>query len=427
MTLAEKIASKNSLFDRAEKVAEAKIADLLVYRKMKRTAAQPKPPRYLFETVSDLRSMPPQNWLVDRWIPEQSVGIIYGRFASGKSFIAFDLLLHLVYGFEDWHGIKLPGIVCCGLLIAREGGTGFQRRIDAFKKHHKITDDTDRIVFMRSPVNFGDPAQFAELKTAVETCGKQFKITVVDTVGRALPGEDMFDPKSITRFMEHLQQLGEISQGVSIGIHHENKTGDVMGSIYFNNNSDFMFHVERQGDPSSESLRRGKITCVKQKDGEDGWSRDVSYRPVETEPNGEGSLVVESLSAAAGAPSKTSEKLTSKEVLALQALKDVLKTKGQLGGDIGGRSVTLDEWLDKCFSNGSISKDAARPLRDLHNRQVGLIAKGRIVVLDNRVRIVGDATKDEPGNVLTMVPGLPTNSVPLPPGTASFPIPRRPT
>jgi hypothetical protein len=111
----------------------------------------------------------------------------------------------------------------------------------------------------------------------------------------------------------------------------------------------------------------------------------------------------------------------------LQALKDVLKTKGQLGGDIGGRSVTLDEWLDKCFSNGSISKDAARPLRDLHNRQVGLIAKGRIVVLDNRVRIVGDATKDEPGNVLTMVPGLPTNSVPLPPGTASFPIPRRPT
>jgi hypothetical protein len=387
----------------------------------------PGAPRYLFETVSDLRSMPPQTWLVDRWIPDRSVGIIYGRFASGKSFIAFDLLLHLVYGFEDWHGIKLPGIVCCGLLIAREGGTGFQRRIDAFKKHHKISDDTDRIVFMRSPVNFGEPTGFAELKTAIETCGKQFKLVVVDTVGRALPGEDMFDPKSITRFMEHLQQIGEISQGVSIGIHHENKTGDVMGSIYFNNNSDFMFHVEREGDPATEPLRRGKIACVKQKDGEDGWGRDLSYKLVETEPNGEGSLVVEGISAAAGTVQKVSEKLTSKEVLALQALKDVLKSKGELGGAIGGRSVTIDEWKEGCFSNGSVSRDAARPLRDLHDRQVGLITKGRILVLDERVRLVGDAAKGESGNVISIVPGLPTNSVPVPPGTPSFPIPMRPT
>jgi hypothetical protein len=370
--------------------------------------------------------MPPQTWLVDRWIPDRSVGIIYGRFASGKSFIAFDLLLHLVYGMENWHGITLPGFPCCGLLIAREGGTGFQRRVDAFKKHHNITDDTDRMVFMRSPVNLGDPAQFAELKTAIETCGRQFKAVVVDTVGRALPGEDMFDPKSITRFMEHLQQIGEIAQGVSIGIHHENKAGDVMGSIYFDNNSDFMFHVEREGDPAQGPLRRGKITCVKQKDGEDGWARDVSYKFVDTDPNGEGSLVIDSLTQS-GAASKLVAKLTPKEGLALTALSDVLKAKGQLGGDIGGRSVTLEEWKEGCFSNGSVSRGAARPLRDLHDRQVGLITKGRILVLDDRVRLVGGDLKGEPGNVIPMVPPLPGNGVPMPPGTASMPIPRRPT
>jgi AAA domain/Bifunctional DNA primase/polymerase, N-terminal len=390
------------------------------------TENKPALPRYLFETVSDLRSMPPQTWLVDRWIPDRSVGIIYGRFASGKSFIAFDLLLHLVYGMENWHGVTLPGIPCCGLLIAREGGTGFQRRVDAFKKHHNITDDTDRMVFMRSPVNFGDPAQFAELKTVIETCGRQFKVVVVDTVGRALPGEDMFDPKSITRFMEHLQQIGEIAQGVSIGIHHENKAGDVMGSIYFDNNSDFMFHVEREGDPAQGPLRRGKITCVKQKDGEDGWARDVSYKFVDTDPNGEGSLVIDSLTGS-GAASKVTAKLTPKEGLALTALSDVLKAKGQLGGDIGGRSVTLDEWKEGCFSNGSVSRDAARPLRDLHDRQVGLITKGRILVLDDRVRLVGGDLKGEPGNVVPMMPTLPSNAVPMPPVTMSMPIPRRPS
>ena len=71
-----------------------------------------------------------------------------------------------------------------------------------------------------------------------------------------------------------------------------------MGSIYFDNNSDWMFHVERQGDPASEPLRHGKISCVKQKDGEDGWGRDIAYRFVATEENGEGSLVVDRLTAA---------------------------------------------------------------------------------------------------------------------------------
>jgi hypothetical protein len=358
-----------------------------------------------------LRSAPDQTWLFDRWIPDRSVGIIYGRFASGKSFIAFDMLLHLVYGMKEWHGVKLPGVPCCGLLIAREGGTGFVRRVDAFKKYHGIKDDTDRIVFMRSLVNFGEPVGFEQLKADIKATGKEFKAVVVDTVGRALPGEDMFDPKSITRFMEHLQQLGELSQGVAIGIHHENKAGEVMGSIYFDNNSDWMYHVEREGDGP---LARGKITCVKQKDGGDRWTRDVSYKFIATEPNSEGSLVVDSITAADGAASSAAaRKLTDNEQLALRALGEVLKTKGQLGGDIGGRSVTLEEWKEQCIQTGAVAQDK-NTWRDLQRRQVGLIAKGRIRVLDLRVRLIGDGVKGEAGNVIPM-PTRPSNAVPMPP------------
>jgi hypothetical protein len=376
-------------------------------------------PRYLFETVSDLRSIPDQTWLVDRWIPERSVGLIYGRFSTGKSFIAFDILLHLVYGMAEWHGIKLPGVPCYGLLIAREGGSGFRRRIDAFKKHHSIVEDTDRIVFMRSPVNFGNDS-FGELKTAIETSGRQFKVVVVDTVGRALPGEDINDAKNITRFMEHLQQIGEIAQGVAIGIHHENKSGDLTGSIYFDNSSDWMFHVERIGPPD-DPLKQGKITCDKQKDGEDRWSRDVSYKFIPTEPNGEGSLVVDSISADTAASKAATRKLTDVEQLALKALGEVLKTSGELGGQIGGRSVTLDEWKEQCIRTGAVAQDK-NTWRDLGRRQVGLIAKGRILVLDNRVRLIGEGVKGMPGNVIPMVP-LPSNAVPMPPG---FPIPTPP-
>jgi hypothetical protein len=346
--------------------------------------AAPKPPRYLFETIGDLRKLPAAKWLVEGWFPEQGVGLIYGEYASGKSFIGFDLLLHLVYGLAKWHGVNLPGVPCEVLLIAREGATGFRGRIDAFKAHHGITDDTDRIMFMRSPVNFGEVAGFEELKAAIKATGKQFKVVLVDTVGRALPGEDFYDPKSITRFMEHLQQIGEISNGVAIGVHHVNKSGDVFGSVYFGASSDFMFLVERDGDPKKDPLRRGKITCTKMKDGEDGWKRRVDYQKAED------SLVVASVAEGGGMLGET-KKLSDDDNLAFQALSDALKAVGKMRPQMPGRTVTIDEWLEQCFKSGGVDPTAAKPKRDLHRRQVKLLVNNMIIVQDQLVRIIHQA------------------------------------
>jgi hypothetical protein len=422
MTLEEKIARKNTLFDRAEAVAERKIADLMVYRKLKETAAPKpagfpvpptaeqveaekaaKPPRYLFETVSDLRSMPKQKWFVDQWIPEFSTGIIYGKWGAGKSFVGFDIILHNVYGMADWHGFKLPGEPCFALVIAREGHTGFVRRIDAFKKHHGIEDDTDRIVFMRCPVNFGDPAQFAELKAAVEASGRQFKMVMVDTVGRALPGEDINDAKNITRFMENLQQLGEIAQGVAIGIHHENKSGAMTGSIYFENSADFVLNVEREGEGA---LRRGKITCDKQKDGEDKWHRLVAYKLIETEPNGEGSLVVESITDMAGI-AEEAVKMSTRQQNVLDCLKEAIRGHGKAG------KVTVEQWRDVAYKRGILDEDATKRSKQFGDTKDKLIEKGRIKIDNGTVRLVSSSVV----GTLTSAPTLPSSGAPMPPET----------
>ncbi|TFV69420.1 AAA family ATPase [Bradyrhizobium frederickii] len=347
------------------------------------------PPRYLFETISDLRKLPAAKWLVDKWIPEEGVGLIFGEYAGGKSFILFDLLLHLAYGLSDWHGAKLPGEPRDVLLIAREGSKGFGERIDAFKAHHGISADPDRLVFMRSPTNLGDPAQFEELKAAIAASGRQFKVVAVDTVGRALPGEDFYDAKSITGFMERLQQLGEIGQGVAIGVHHVNKSGDAFGSVYFGASSDFMFLVEREGDGQ---LVRGKITCAKMKDGEDGWKRRVDYGKAAS------SLVVASVTEGGDMMGKAL-KLSDDDRLALQALGEALKAKGQLRPEFPGRSVTLNEWLDQCFKIGGVSPVAAKPMRDLHRRQVKLLTNRMILVQDQLVRII-----DQTANAHAAIP-----------------------
>jgi len=252
--------------------------------------ANPLKKRFTFETMDDIFEGEDEKYLIDGWIPETGVGLFYAKWGSFKTFIAFDWALHLAFGMKDWHGAALPGEPCYVLIIAREGRSGFRRRVDAFMKHHSLTERSKHIVFMRSPISFLDDRGFEELKAEIEKLKLPFKLAIVDTVGRALPGADMAKEQPITMFMERLQQLGEITGGVSVGVHHENKSGDVNGSMYFQNNSDFMINSTRDGTNLG-----GRLTCVKQKDGNDNWSRDFTLTKVDL-GSGKSSLVVESVS-----------------------------------------------------------------------------------------------------------------------------------
>lgn len=249
--------------------------------------------RFRFETISDLRKLPPIKWLVDNWIPEGSTGLFYGKWAAGKSFIAFDLALHLAYGMEAWHGVKLPEGGIDVLVIAREGHQGFVQRIDAFKKHYGIVDDAERIQFMRASVSFMQADDFNALCTAITSQQKSYRLVIIDTVARVLPGVDMNAQETVTAFMERCSVISQITSAATVGVHHQNKTGGMMGSTFFEANSDFVFEVERLGE-ESEPLKNGQITCTKMKDGEDRWSRNVHYEKVATGPT-DGSLVVRSI------------------------------------------------------------------------------------------------------------------------------------
>jgi AAA domain len=289
-------------------------------------------PRIAFETVAELRTKPEEEYLIDGWIPLSGPGLLFGRWGTFKSFVGYDIALHLAFGLPDWHGVKLSGEPMDVLIVAREGHQGFVKRIDAFKQHHGLTDDPPGLLFMRSPVSFLDNATYAELLKRIGELKRVFPFSFVDTVGRVLPGAEMGKEAPITMFMERMQQLGEVAGGVVIGAHHENKVGDANGSMFFQNNSDFMFQLERAGSGHSAT-----ITCVKAKDGEDGWSRTVTLKKIEL-PNGKSSLVVESISdESAPAPDRQKKSGWTKALKTIrQAIDDAVLAHGRkhrVGGD----------------------------------------------------------------------------------------------
>lgn len=241
--------------------------------------------RFPLETIGDLRSLPPLRWLVPGWIPENALGIVYGKWGAGKSFLVDDLLLHLAYGLFTWHGIKLPGKPMDVLLVAREGHQGFVRRIDAFRKHHGLTAEPERLRFMRAPLSLTNDADFRILRAEIRECGIRFGLVVLDTVARAMPGVDMNEQQHVTQFMERCQQIGEAAGGggsgaTVIGVHHQNKSGTMLGSTFFEANSDFVFEVTRLGRDTGP-LTAGEIRCTKMKDGEDQWRKAVAYERIQ--------------------------------------------------------------------------------------------------------------------------------------------------
>lgn len=258
------------------------------------------PGRFVFESIGDLRRLPPVQWLVKDWVPEGATGIFYGKWAAGKSFIGFDLALHLAYAMQDWHGATLPGVPTEVLVIAREGHQGFVNRVDAFKKFHGLPDDDSHITFMRGSVSFMREDEFKALCEAIAATGKKFKLVLVDTVARVLPGVDMNEQQTVTLFMERISILGATTGAASIGVHHQNKSGGMMGSTFFEANSDFVFEVTRLGEEDGP-LTAGEIVCTKMKDGEDRWKRSVTYQKMALSiaPDGPSSLVVERIGTAA--------------------------------------------------------------------------------------------------------------------------------
>ena len=276
--------------------------------------------RFPLEQISHLRQLPTPKWLVRNWLPENAVGILYGKWGSGKTFIAFDIALHLAYGFPDWHGAALPEGGRDVLVLAREGHQGFLQRIEAFQRHHGLAEDTDRLHFMRAPITFMNKGDFEALQKELAGSGKQFGLVIVDTVARVLPGADMATPENITLFMERCSRLGSTLNATVIGVHHENKTGTIMGSTFFEANSDFVYQVSRQ-DAEGRSLSRGRITCTKMKDGPDQWWRDLRFATVATAPQGsppagvDGSGGVDSLDTLDGLPEAASGSLVLSSVV----------------------------------------------------------------------------------------------------------------
>ena len=221
----------------------------------------------VFETLSldELVNMPAPTWLIDGLIPQHGLVLLYGRPGEHKTFIAIDGALRVAYGL-DWHSraVKHVGI----LYIAGEGRFGIGQRIKGWRKKHRLAGVDAPFKLLPVAVHMLDPANVEKLKRTIDQVREEvdFEIgmVVIDTVSRAIPGQDENSQEAMSLFVDACAEIQNHCGGVVIGIHHSGKDADrgMRGSTVLLGGCDTAIRVAKEEDHTVLSVE-------KQKDGEE--------------------------------------------------------------------------------------------------------------------------------------------------------------
>lgn len=229
---------------------------------------------YQLLSIDDVINRPPPVWLVDRHIPEKSVGFLYSEPGAGKTFMALDMSLSIAHGFDSWHGdpIKADPNTCV-IYIASEGSFDLRTRLRAWRKARGFSENSSkRFHIIEQTINFMNADDIERLlRTVRSVAPMKAALIVVDTVSRALPGADENLQKDMTRFVQACDAVRDAFSCAVLGIHHAGKSGDMRGSTVLLGAGDFVFRLTRQKGASI-----GRFACEKQKAAPDGW--DEPYR-----------------------------------------------------------------------------------------------------------------------------------------------------
>ncbi|MCL2792438.1 MAG: helicase RepA family protein [Spirochaetaceae bacterium] len=213
--------------------------------------------------ISELEVKPPE-WLIDYYIPEQSLGSYYGEPETFKSFLALDAALCIATGTPFFNRSVKQGFV---IYIAGEGQAGIKARCNAWSIARGAKYDSSHIYFSTMPIELTNnnfmQAVAKEIERIIKETGKNPSVCFIDTWSRNLGGDDS-SPKDSGDGIMAIDRLRARFKGFSvITINHSGHTAKdrSRGWSGFRAALDFEFKVERDNDVV-------RIECTKFKDGE---------------------------------------------------------------------------------------------------------------------------------------------------------------
>jgi RecA-family ATPase len=214
--------------------------------------------------MSDVMALPPQEWVMDRLIYEDSTVVVFGEPGSAKSFLAFGWFACLALGC-DWQGHKVnkSGLV---IYTAAEGARGYQRRALALAHEMSISveDLEDNFMWITTSVHLDQPGSVRDYIDAINEArgDREILALCIDTLFQCAGGVDINSPAGMSALMDAVKYIKD-QTGASIVtvVHHsgKDKTRGAMGNMALKAACDLMYEVEKNELTNVVTLRSHKV------------------------------------------------------------------------------------------------------------------------------------------------------------------------
>lgn len=230
-------------------------------------------------SLNELLTLEDPEYLIERWLPENSLAILYAERESFKSFLLLSWAFHIATG-REWfgHQVKAGAVV----YIAAEGGRGMAKRARAQLEAMRL--DPSEVPFLTVPhaVDITDLAMVQEAIRGAEEALADLTpdpivLVIVDTYSRATPGRSSKDDLDWSLALRGAELIQRLTGGTVVFADHANKSGEggATGTHQKEASADAVFFIKREAESDFATLKTRK-----QKDFE--HAPDLEFRMVKT-------------------------------------------------------------------------------------------------------------------------------------------------
>ncbi|OBJ49536.1 AAA family ATPase [Mycobacterium sp. 1423905.2] len=206
---------------------------------------------------SALRALPDPEPLIAGVLDKGTVALLYGKWGTGKSFIAQDWGFSVATQRRWQNRTSVRGRV---LYVAAEGAFGLRGRTDAWETGWGLTVPDNAFHILPQPVNLTRAVDVANLLAIVSWNGYDF--VELDTLSRCMVGADENSAKDCGLVVDILHRVREHTpggRGTVLGVHHAGKDGKTFrGSSVFEAGADTVYAVLHDEDDGAIVLSREK-------------------------------------------------------------------------------------------------------------------------------------------------------------------------
>jgi hypothetical protein len=329
---------------------------------------KPRPqPRFVLTRFADIKPLDGEEYCVKGFLPRSGLAVVWGPPKCGKSFWAFDLLMHVALGwrYRGRHVRQGPIVYVC-----LEGAQGFRKRAEAFRKaklaEPKDGEDDPPFFVTTTPLSLAADRQtlIADIKRQV---GESVPAAVcIDTLNRSLAGSESSD-EDMAAYIRASDAIRDAFDCVVVIIHHCGHHGErprghssLMGGL------DVQIGVRR--DAAGNIVAQLELA----KDGEVGLAFVSQLEPIELGRDEDGDLitscVVREVEGAEAKAAAKPRKLSKGAQIALRALPDAISEFGEIPPASNHippnvRTVSVERWRERALAIGLCSSDEERAKR----------------------------------------------------------------